>query len=204
MIEVLVTIAIIVLLAMLILPELKKARSRARSICCNCNLKQIGLGIRQWGMDHGDRYPAQVSVTNGGVMELVENGYVASCFLVTSNELNTPVVLWCPTETQNMQAKTFANGLGNSNVSYFIALDADETQPQMFLTGDDNFLVNGQPVNPGVLALATNTPVAWSTARHNKQGNVGMADGSVQGFSNSKLQEALINTGTNIVRLAFP
>jgi prepilin-type processing-associated H-X9-DG protein len=30
---------------------------------------------------------------------------------------------------------------------------------------------------------------------HQKQGNVGLADGSVQGFSRSKLQEALKNTG---------
>jgi prepilin-type processing-associated H-X9-DG protein len=30
---------------------------------------------------------------------------------------------------------------------------------------------------------------------HSKQGNVGMADGSVQGWSRSKLQEAIKNSG---------
>ena len=32
---------------------------------------------------------------------------------------------------------------------------------------------------------------------HSKQGNVGLADGSAQGFSRSRLQEALKNSGDN-------
>jgi prepilin-type processing-associated H-X9-DG protein len=33
--------------------------------------------------------------------------------------------------------------------------------------------------------------------QHSKQGNVGLADGSVQGFSRSRLQDSLKNSGDN-------
>jgi hypothetical protein len=37
-----------------------------------------------------------------------------------------------------------------------------------------------------------------------KQGNVGLADGSVQGFSSTALRRALENTGVETNRLAMP
>ena len=40
-----------------------------------------------------------------------------------------------------------------------------------------------------------NTTVGWMDNMHSKQGNVGLADGSVQQFSKNRMQEALKNTG---------
>ncbi|MFO1513271.1 MAG: hypothetical protein U1F83_10225 [Verrucomicrobiota bacterium] len=90
-----------------------------------------------------------------------------------------------------MQA-TSLPGLGNSNLNYFVALDANASAPQMFLSGDDNLLIGGEagrygvaikgvPVKPGLLSLWTNTPVGGLRNDYQKQGNVGLADGSVQG-----------------------
>jgi len=39
---------------------------------------------------------------------------------------------------------------------------------------------------------------------HKNQGNVALADGSVQAFSSSRLQEVLSNTGVATNRLAMP
>ena len=108
------------------------------------------------------------------------------------------------TDRRAITATTFTNGLGNLNVSYFVGLDADETQPQMFLAGDDNFIINGQPARSGIAALTTNTTVGWADTRPRKRGNVGLADGSVQGFSSVKLQGALGNTGVDTNRLLLP
>ena len=145
----------------------------------------------------------RVAVTNGGVKEWIEAGSFESSFMVMSNELNTPKILWCPATKQRQSPPSFA-ALGRSNVNYFVGLDADETQPQMFLSGDDNLLVDGQPVTRGVWDLTTNSVVAYSTARHDRQGNVGLSDGSVQGYSTTRFQEALRHTGTNVNRIAFP
>ena len=97
------------------------------------------------------------------------------------------------------------------NVSYGIGVDATETQPQMFLTIDHNIGGNANPptiaynaVSPDPseghwgVSLGTNfnngVGVAFMDNQHSKQGNVGLADGSVQGFSRSRLQEAAKNS----------
>ena len=144
-------------------------------------------------------------------------------FLCMSNELSTPKILFCPAEYENAnrQAATSFAGPNQSganavpytndlNVSYFIGVDAQETYPQQFLTGDHN-LGNGNPPTTAFLAapsvgtpfvsLGTNFPagnndrVGWMDNMHAKQGNVGMADGSVQGWSRSRLQEGLKGSG---------
>ena len=40
-----------------------------------------------------------------------------------------------------------------------------------------------------------NVNVGYTDSMHSKQGNVGLSDGSVQGFTRSRLQDALKNTG---------
>ena len=159
-------------------------------------------------------------------MEAVLAGDVASVFRVMSNELSTPKILFCPEDQRRIQAASFSPTAGsvvggnqvvylsnNSNVSYFVGLDAWEDSPSSFLSGDDNWLVGGEasnvaskgvPVRSGVLAIWTNTAVAWSEARHDRKGNIGLADGSVQSFSNAKLTEALRHTGMATNRLVFP
>lgn len=204
MVEVIAVLAIAALLGVIILPWQQREKARAQRMNCANHNKSVALSFRLWSGDNADRFPMQVSITNGGAMEWIERGNVAGVFLAITNEVSTPKILWCPADRRRGIAANFSKGFGNSNVSYFIGVDAQETQTGMFLTGDDNFLVNGRAVTPGVVALATNTPVEWTTARHNRLGNIAFADGSVQTLSSAKLRDDLCNTGTNIVRLAFP
>jgi hypothetical protein len=208
LVEVLVMIVVVafLLVTFFLLPE-PKTREKSERIQCVNNLMQIGVAYWVWAGDNNDKYPMQVSVTNGGVMELVNNGDCPAAFLVISNELktlNTPKILICPADTNRTIATSFRNGLNNSNISYFVGLDADQTNPQMFLSGDDNFAVGGVPAESGLLELSTNTPIAWTKARHKFVGNIGLADGSVQKLTTDKLQQALRRTGIATNRLALP
>jgi prepilin-type processing-associated H-X9-DG protein len=74
----------------------------------------------------------------------------------------------------------------------------------MFLSGDRNLMVNGAPTTAGLVTVKTTDSLEWMQTMHRGVGNVGLADGSVQMFSNATLREALRHTGTNVNRLAIP
>ena len=203
--EVGVVIAVLMIAVALLLPGLLNARRHASRINCVNNLKQVGIAYRIWEGDNGDKYPMGISVTNGGAMELAATGDVLACFMLMSNELSTPKILVCPADTNRIGALTFAGLTASSNISYFVGVDAtSDMNPQMFLSGDGNFEIRGVPAKAGLLKLWTNDPVAWTTARHNLNGNIGLADGSVQQTTIPRLHELLQQTGLATNRLAIP
>ena len=186
-------------------------------INCINDLHQIGLAYRSWEGDNGDKYPMQVSVTLGGSMEMVSTGNVMQTFLVMSNELSTPKVLYCSLNRAHFVTNSFA-GLTSSNISYFVGVDVtNELNPQMILTGDANLAINGVPVKSGLLKLTQDSSVSWASGRHMTDrhllmlpvhnqpiGNIGLADGSVQQDTIADLQTAVSQTCLATNRLDIP
>jgi prepilin-type processing-associated H-X9-DG protein len=196
-----IIVAVLAILAAMLLPALASAKRKAQRINCVNNLKQDGLAFRIWEGDNGDKYPMAVSTNKNGSMEYVEGGNTFRHFQVMSNELNTPKILVCPADDRT-PAASFAR-LKNKNVSYFVGLDATEVRPQMLMTGDRN-VTNGLSPVRSVLELRPEIPAGWTEDMHNGQGNVGLADGSVQQFITSGLCNALRNTGDATNRIALP
>src|ERR1035437_4166973 len=202
--EVGVVIAIVMILVVVFLPRFARSPEHSSRINCVNNLKLIGLAYRIWGGDNNDKYPMQVSTTNGGTMELMADGKNAwRNYLVMSNELNTPKILFCPADSERVGATNFSSNL-KDKISYFFGVDADQKDPQMLLSGDDNFAISGIPVKSGLLEISSNTPIAWTSARHKFAGNIGLADGSVQATTSKGLRDYLQQTGLATNRLAIP
>jgi hypothetical protein len=166
-------------------------------------LKQCGLAFSIWEGDNDDKYPMDVPMASGGTKEFNTGADTFRHFLVMSNELSTPKILVCPADTRTA-AYNFSH-LRNANVSYFVGLDASESDPQMLLDGDRNITGESAPEN-GILKLVPGQRVSWTSEMHVNQGNVGLSDGSVQQLSNSGLQNALQNSGdaTNTWRISLP
>src|SRR5580765_235255 len=68
----------------LLLPALSKAKARATQIRCMSNMKQIGLAARMWSSDHNETFPPD--------------------FLSMSNEMASPKILVCPSDTRHAVA----------------------------------------------------------------------------------------------------
>lgn len=193
LIELLVVIAIIAILAAMLLPALAAAKRKAQKINCVNNLKQVGIAYRIWEGDNNDRYPQAVAAASGGAQGYCSHGgttFTAAnpynpgmVYMVMSNELATPKILFCPSDTihssystnfsygDTLSIVTPANGAtaaalsALTKISYFVGADATEADPQGIMGGDCNIGNTGTAGNAASTArFASTTPNATTSA----------------------------------------
>ena len=205
LIELLVVVVVMAILVGMLLPALMNSRVVKKRIHCINNLKQVGLSYRIFAMDNEDRFPFQVSTNQGGTKEYQTDPLSAfRHFRAMSNELSAPKVLVCPQDRDRTAATSFESGFGNTNVSYFVGLQARETMRQSILSGDRNLVVDGKRVETGLLMLNKSSVVTWDKDMHRHAGNVAFSDGSVQQLTLPRLAEALKFSHLESSRLLIP
>ena len=197
-----IELAIILLSLFLLVFILIPRAARARRSRCENNLLQIGLSFRTWALDSSDAFATTYPVRSGGAKERVQNGDVAFVFLVMSNELSEPKILHCPRDRARRGPTKFDSGLSNTNLSYFVSLDAQDIWPQVILSGDRHLALNGRPLGTGLFQILTNSPLTWTKAIHRNCGNLLLSDGSVQTTTQRQLTNALANQGIATNHLA--
>ena len=204
LVELLVVLAFLFILAALIdFGPTGNAKRRALRVQCVNYLKQDGLAFRIWSRDQAEAFPMQRSMTNRGTKEFTSGPFAYRHFQILSNELATPKVLLCPDDYDRWIAATNFVWINNSNLSYFVGIDADETNVMMILSGDHH-LTNGTAIENGLIVLTTNAPAGWTSQMHHKVGNVLLTDGSVQQVSMTGLRYQIANTGVATNRVQMP
>lgn len=196
LVEILAIFLVVVLAVGLLFARLNRAYVKPQRIKCVNNLKNVALAARIFARDNGDVLPGTLLRSNTTDLASIK---IAPLFQMFSNELSTPLIVVCPSDRARRPANSFGS-LTPKNISYFASLTADETMPQLFLAGDRNIQVDGKDADPGLLRLATDHTFGWSKEIHVRQGNIAMADGSVQQFSNARLnEESKSANSTNIL-----
>ena len=123
---------ILIVPAGMLLPALTRAKGKATRINCVSNLKQIGLGARLYSGDNKEVFPPD--------------------FLSMSNELVSPKILVCPSDTKHSKASSWATFDPRQNLTY-------------------------EYLKPGIAESNAMNEVIFRCPIHN---NVGLGDGSVQ------------------------
>lgn len=181
LVELLCSIGIITLLAAMLLPALRKGYGKAQRIYCVNNLRQTGLAFHSFAHAHQDRFPMQVSTNDGGSLEFLhaantmtgEFYFSYRHFSPLSNDLGTPKILDCPTDTRR-PATNFAQ-LQNENLSYFAAGSPEFGSPNSVLAGNRNV----SPVYGSIATVGTYRRLRWTEELHRFKGNVLFSDGHV-------------------------
>lgn len=203
LLEMLLVVTIIAILAMMLLPVVSKAKGRSKQIACLSQLKQIGLGFIAYAHDHGDRFPFEVPVKEGGTAELVDLArqtqddiyYAYAHFQAISNQVNEPKVFVCPADYRT-PAESMRE-MRNENVSYFVAMTAKFSDPDSLLAGDRH--IRDANSRGSVLKFTGVSQPVWTAAGHEFKGNLLFSGGHAERTGNAGLAAAMFSPKGPIV-----
>ena len=204
--DLLATLLVLALCAAVMLPALASNRPRSHRVLCASNLRQIGNAFNLWGSDHGDRIPYTVALNEGGTAlhPLGVNPWLHFSWI--SNELSTPAILLCPSDT-GRPARDFSadpNGgylhpnFANAATSY--ALSHGEYGSGLTMVSFDRNLgydaIGNCPFFSRVWFLGVNWTLPpspnlrWDDKLHVASGNILRLGGHVDQVSNAGLPSA--------------
>jgi len=121
LVEMLVTIAIIGILAAMILPALGRAKEGGRSTFCQGNLHQIGVALQMYVGENRNRLPTMYDQSAGTNFQT----NLATINSVLSNQLGSLQVLCCPSDTAGIFQQTGSSYSWNNLLN---GQDADHLQ----------------------------------------------------------------------------
>lgn len=198
--DVLILLSTVVLLMGLVFLANRPSRgARGGRIQCVSNQKQIVLAFRMWSNDHAEQFPMSSNSKDSAIA-----GDPIPSFLIISNELNSPKMLFCPEDRKRGPRAVTFEALGAKNISYMIGTDASETNGASILTADRNVVLQDLKQPRGVLIITNWLNAQWGPDIHKLQGNIAFADGSASQTAQDGLQKALRSCGLATNRFAVP
>ncbi len=207
LIELLAVVVVLFIIFAMVLPSSGDPNRKAFLIVCMNQQRQNALGLTLWRGDHGDKFPWEVPMTNSGTMESSEAGNVAPSFQSLTNYVDSPRNFICPTDKLKVVASNKAS-LTESNLSYFLAMEAATNLAAAVLSGDRHLTFNTTPVKPGLVTWRVGEKVAWTRELHENskvpRGILSFYDGHCEAKVGGSVNGAFTNQNLLIQRLVVP
>ena len=238
LIEVLVVIIMIAVLVAMLFPA-GGGRRKGQRINCKFNLKQVDESFVAWSQTHEEKLPMQVSTNKGGTLEFLQSGSACVHLLALTNsglmfehrnivtyskdgkdfqsinsftnygvELKSLV---CPSdERSSWPYKHSISEIVETNISYFVGIDATLDNPKSILAGDRNLQMDKVPAKSGLLTLTKTSSLGWMNGLHftnsisGSGGNILFADGHVDFLKPKALNASFRGQVLNTSRFAIP
>jgi competence protein ComGC len=124
-----------------------------------------------------------------------------------------PRALFCPSDSERgswFRDKKNMSAMSDTNISYFVGLDAELSNPKSILAGDRHLEADGLPVKPGLLYIRPNIVAGWTKELHYSKstssaaGNLLLADGHVDFIKSNAVNTVVQSQGMITTRLAVP
>jgi hypothetical protein len=193
------------LLGVLAFAGIQRVKQHTRQFGCFGRLRSLSMSFKMFAGDNAGIFP--FGTTNSVAYQDSSNAW--KHFQALSNEIGSAKILLCPEDVSRRETMAYTfdaatNGLAqlqNLAASYFVNVDASETNAGMVLMGDRNILLSGKALTNTAVTVPASAQIQWTDALHRKKGNVVLADGSMQTL------RASVAVGTNQtgnVRLLVP
>jgi len=220
-VELLIVLATVGLLGSLALSVLGSSATRSDLAVCANNLRQVGRAFHMWASDHGGENPWWTPHSSGGAYIKANDppppnntlivpgmgpspaslrGYAWFQFSFISEELRTPAVLVCPSDSIKVRSEKFGRnpneffhvGVWDRALSYLVGLHALNQFPSTMLSGDRSINEDGRgtgcSVNVGIMSwINLYDQNGWSTNLHPISGNILFNDGRVEEMTAARL-----------------
>jgi len=124
-----------------------------------------------------------------------------------------PKLLVCPSDEERcnwLDYKKTMSALADTNISYFVGVDATLNNPKSILAGDRNLQIDGLPAKPGIIGLTPKSAVGWTEELHFSKststpgGNILFADDHVEFMKSKALNSVFQAQGSATNRLCVP
>jgi prepilin-type processing-associated H-X9-DG protein len=239
LVELLVLICVIAVLAAMLLPA-GGGKWKAQRYNCANNLRDMGQSFDAWSQQHHGKLPMQMPSTEGGTSDFIQSGSAVVHFLALTNSNQAfphrDIVSRWQDGTNYQRINSFTNygieprwlvctsdrdrdnsayrkaiaEIVDTNISYFVGVDATLDNPKSILSGDRNLRVDGVARKKRLIELPPKSSVDWTGEFHYRKsssktgGNILFADGHVEFLGSKDLNSAFQSQGLATDRLAIP